>query len=125
MVRKTSAEYSRVAREKYKNDDKYRLMKLLQQAKIRAKKRNLICDLSIKDLLNLFPQDRKCPVLDIDLFWGSSGRGNRWNSPSIDRIDQNGNYTKDNIVIISWRANKIKGDCSIEELEAVLDFMKT
>ena len=100
-------------------------MKLLQQAKIRAKKRNLICDLSIKDLLNLFPQDRKCPVLDIDLFWGSSGRGNRWNSPSIDRIDQNGNYTKDNIVIISWRANKIKGDCSIDELEAVLDFMKS
>jgi hypothetical protein len=119
------AEYCKRNRDKYKEDDRYRLNKLLQQAKIRATKRNLVFDIIIDDLLEKLPKDKKCPVLGIDLFWGNEGKGKRVNSPSIDRIDPKGNYTKDNIMIISWRANEIKSDASIEEIEAVLKYMKT
>jgi hypothetical protein len=122
--RKTSAEYSKTAREKYKTNDKYRLGLLLQQARVRSKKRGLICDLTIKDLLSIFPENRLCPVLGIELYWGTNGKGDRKHSPSLDRLDPKGNYTKENVVIISWRANEIKGDASIDEMEAVLEYMK-
>ena len=121
----TSSETNKKIRDKNKDNDVYRLKQLLQQAKIRAKKNNLICDITIDDLLELFPKNKKCPVLNIDLKWGSSGKGDRWRSPSLDRINPVGNYTKNNIKIISWRANKIKGDCSIEEIELVARYMKS
>ena len=121
----SSNEHQKKSREKYKDDNRYRLQKLLNQAKIRTIKKNIECDLTIEELLSIFPKNNKCPVLGIDLFWGSSGKGNRKHSPSIDRIDPKGNYTKDNIMIISWRANEIKKDCTVKEIEDVLKYMKT
>lgn len=46
------------------------------------------------------------------------------NSPSIDRIDNLKGYTKENIKIISHRANAIKRDASVEEVEKILKYMK-
>lgn len=37
-------------------------------------------------------------------------------SPSLDRIDNDIGYVKDNIWVISQRANQMKGDASKEEL---------
>jgi hypothetical protein len=124
-MRKTTAEYSRISREKNKNNHKYRLRKLLEGARVRAKRYNIVCDLTLEDLIDLYPKDNLCPVLNIPLFWGSSGKGNRNNSPSLDRIDPKGNYSKDNICIISWRANLLKSDASLEEIEALYMYMKT
>lgn len=123
-MKKTSAQWCREYREKYKDNDKYRLNRLLQQARVRAKKNDLICDLTIDDLLDIFPKDKICPVLNIPLFWGSSGKSNRNNSPSLDRFDPKGNYTKNNVQIISWRANMLKSDATFEEIEAIYKFMK-
>src|SRR5262252_1025870 len=52
----------------------------------------------------------RCPILGIPLFY-TEGRQSD-NSPSIDRIDSNRGYTPDNIVVISWRANRLKGSAS-------------
>jgi hypothetical protein len=41
------------------------------------------------------------------------------NSPSIDRIDPARGYIKENIWVISHRANQIKSDASHEELKLV------
>lgn len=121
---KTSAEYSKIAREKHKNNDKYRLRKLLESARVRAKRNNIVCDLTLEDLIDLFPQDKKCPVLNIPLFWGNSGKGQRDNSPSLDKINPKGAYTKDNVCIISWRANMLKSDATFQEIEAIYYYMK-
>lgn len=124
MMAKTSAEYSKIAREKHKNNDKYRLRKLLEAARVRAKRNNIVCDLTLEDLIDLFPKDKICPVLNIPLFWGNSGKGNRDHSPSLDKINPKGAYSKDNVCIISWRANMIKSDATFKEIEAIYWYMK-
>jgi hypothetical protein len=49
--------------------------------------------------------------------------GFRENSPSIDRIDSTKGYTPDNIQIISWKANRIKGYATLQELEMLLAYL--
>ena len=64
-----------------------------------------------------------CPILGIPL---SVGIGRQHNgSPSLDRVNNSKGYTPGNIRVISWRANNIKHDATIEELEKVLTYMKT
>lgn len=71
-----------------------------------------------------------CPILGIKLNYdgtnesksGYSGRMD--NSPSIDRIDSNKGYTADNIHVISWRANRIKNDSTVEELRLLANYME-
>lgn len=83
--------------------------RLFKSAKGSAKNRGIQFELEKKDIL--IPL--KCPILDIDLYFNNKMGGN---SPSIDRIDSNLGYTKDNIVICSWRANHIKGDATVNEM---------
>lgn len=67
-----------------------------------------------------------CPILGIVLNYD----GNEYSgwvrddlSPSIDRIDSNKGYIKDNIQVISWRANRIKNDSTPEELLKIANYM--
>lgn len=83
-----------------------------------AKKRNLEFTLEEKDIV--IPS--VCPVLGIPLFLVGGKRTD--NSPSVDRVDSTRGYTKDNVRIISWRANKLKQDASLEEVEKILSYMK-
>ena len=86
--------------------------------KIRANKKNLKFDLTKEDII--IPN--KCPVFGINLHLTKK---NNWiNSPSIDRIDSKKGYTKDNIIVVSRRANVLKKDATIEELEKLASFYK-
>ena len=119
------AEHCAKYREAHKLDTSFRLNKLLQQAKVRAKKRGLPCTIDLAYLIKEFPIDSKCPVFGTDLFWGISGKGDRNNSPSLDRLNPELGYTIDNVRIISWKANRIKSDANIKDIEAVLKYMKS
>jgi len=63
-----------------------------------------------------------CPILGIPLNYLGTGVA-CWsrtdNSPSIDQLIPGKGYHKDNINIISWRANRIKNDGTYEELFAI------
>jgi len=90
---------------------------MLALARQRAKRSGLEFTLKREDVS--IPE--RCPVLDIPLFRGK--RAAKDNSPSLDRIDSRRGYTPDNIAVISWRANRLKGDATIQELVLVLKYV--
>ena len=79
--------------------------------------------LTAEELLQLIPKDLKCPVFGTKF---SFGKGHNWkykqNSMSVDRIDNNKGYNKDNIVIVSFKANAMKSSATLKELYQVADF---
>ena len=87
---------------------------LLRSAKGRAKNKNLNFDIT----LNNFELVDTCPLLNIPL---TSNLGMvSDNSYSLDRIDNNKGYIKGNVWVVSERANALKGDASLEELELLV-----
>ena len=63
-----------------------------------------------------------CPVLGIELDYFADGR--KENSPSFDRLDSSKGYVKGNVIIMAWRANRIKNDGTAEEHRRIYEFMK-
>lgn len=94
---------------------------MLSGAKSRAKKKGLEFSLTKDDIE--IPET--CPIFGIPIK-RNDGSGFHNNSPSLDRIDNNLGYTKDNVRVISNRANLLKCDASLEELELLLkDALRT
>jgi hypothetical protein len=91
---------------------------LLQNARERARKQGLPFDLVVEDVV--IPET--CPVLGIPLF--ISGGTLTANSPTIDRVVPELGYVRGNVAVISWRANSLKKDGTVEELKAVVDWME-
>ena len=87
------------------------------RAKYRAKQKGLEFSLTKEDIL--IPE--VCPLLGIKII---SQAKDRLHSPSLDRIDSNRGYTPDNIWIISSRANTLKNDASLQELELLVENLK-
>jgi hypothetical protein len=87
------------------------------------KERSNDVTLTAEELLELIPKDLKCPVFGTKF---SFGKGHNWkfkqNSMSVDRIDNNKGYHKDNIVIVSFKANVMKSSATLKELYQVADF---
>ena len=115
-------EYSRKYNSKMRLDFNYRLQMLINASKQRALLKNREHSITVDDLIALWPVDGNCPVFGFPLQFNSGGF--RETSPSVDRIDSTKGYTLDNIQILSWKANRIKAYATVEELEAVVSFMK-
>ena len=107
---------------KKRESHEYRIKMLLSASKARARNKGREHSITIEDIYELWPPDNKCPVFGIELEWNSTGF--RDTSPSIDRIDSLKGYTKENIQIISWKANRLKSSATIEDLELLLSYMK-
>ena len=92
---------------KMSNSVKYLCSNMLAQAKRRAKANGRVFDLTLKDLQRLVVP--RCPILRTELIWEyGHGLGLGAHSPSLDRIDNSRGYTKDNVAIISHKANGMK-----------------
>ena len=87
-------------------------------AKSRAKKRGLEFRLLPTDII--IP--RNCPCCGRALRKGVGQPGAA--SPSLDRHDNNKGYTPENVEVICFRCNELKADASVDELTAVLNYMK-
>lgn len=92
---------------------------LMCRARDRAKKAGLEFNLTYDDII--IPD--LCPILGLKLERNSGGKPSP-RSPSLDRIIPALGYIKGNVRVISHRANTIKNDASIEELEAVIRYIK-
>ena len=78
-----------------------------------ARKRGLDFDIERKD----FPVPLTCPVLGIPLDWETYNT-----TPSLDRIDNSKGYVPGNVIIVSRRANRLKDNATIAELQAIASF---
>ena len=89
--------------------------------KATAKKNNVLFTIKLEDLE--FPE--YCPLLGIRLdYQAIKGKGSFDNYPTIDRLDSTKGYIKGNGWIISSRANRIKNDSTIEEMELIVKNLK-
>lgn len=86
---------------------------LWRGAKSRARRAGILFDLDPEDIV--IPTH--CPVLGIPLAIADGRQQD--NSPSLDRIDYRKGYVRGNIEVISWKANRIKSNATIEELMKV------
>jgi len=84
-------------------------------AKMRAQKQGLEFTLALSDIS--IPEI--CPLLHVPLEKGIKGFCRPY-APSIDRIDPRLGYTKQNVWVVSFRANTIKQNASLEELDLVV-----
>lgn len=101
------AHYTAYMREKYRNDPIHRAKQIA-----RVKKRGVEFSLTEDDIVvPVF-----CPVLGISIAFEDGPR--RDSTPSIDRIDPKKGYVPGNVQVVSWRANKIKQDATLDELRA-------
>jgi len=86
---------------------------LLCKAKGRAKKNNLPFDLTLEDI----EVPTHCPLLGILLAVGDGCH--KPNSPTIDRLIPKLGYVRGNVWIISYKANTIKNNSTLEEFQAI------
>ena len=92
--------------------------KMLERAKSRAKKNNLPFNLELNDII--IPE--RCPLLGIKI--ESTEVRNSPNNPSLDKIIPEKGYIKGNVWVISNRANTLKNDASLQELELLVENLK-
>lgn len=112
--RKTDAEYRKYLSDidkKYYKSERGIKQKLLERAKSRAKGKGLECSITIDDII----LPKVCPILEIPLKPGDSY--DYMNSYSLDRIDNEKGYTKDNIRVISTLANMMKNCATKDQLK--------
>lgn len=93
--------------------------RLLQSARCRARKKNLEFTIKLSDIT--IPS--VCPMLGIAISRKGVGAA-RAESPSIDRINSTKGYTPDNIAVISWRANMLKNNMTVEEARLLLAYLE-
>lgn len=85
--------------------------RILVTLKTRSKSKNIKFNLTIKDIC--IP--KICPILKIPIILTNSRL--KYNSPSVDRIDNTKGYEKGNIQIISNLANCMKNEATPEQLK--------
>jgi hypothetical protein len=97
---------------------------MLSRCKYRAHQRGIPFNLTKDDIV--IP--KTCPVLGIELrqlsMEDEPQKGYHTNAPSLDRIIPELGYVKGNVRVISARANLLKNDATISELELVLKDLK-
>lgn len=98
-------------KQKRENSRKNHVSTMLANAKKRAIKKGLEFSLTKEDII--IPE--LCPILGVPFITGT--KGNYDFTPTIDRIDNSKGYTKDNIQIISNKANSMKNSADFEMLK--------
>lgn len=98
---------------------KYPLKSQIYNARSRAKKAGVPFEISEDEI----EMPTHCPVLGIPLVPGPSS-GTVHDSPSLDRLVPSKGYVPGNVRVISQRANKIKSDATLEELEALTVWLR-
>jgi hypothetical protein len=92
---------------------------MVQQAQQRAKKTRAPFAITWEDVV--IPA--LCPLLGIPLLRDTHCKFHP-NNPSLDRILPDKGYVPGNVWVISWRANVLKNNATLEEIERLAQFLR-
>ena len=107
----------------YKRYRENPIPQLIYNFKKRAKLAGVPFSLTPKDIREkLDLVGTECPILGIKMQISKFGSKNNDLTPSIDRIDPKKGYVKENLIVVSMKANRIKTDATVEEIRKVADF---
>ena len=95
-------------------------LRMLCSARFRAKQENVPCSITEHD----FDIPEHCPILGTPLKPNFGRGGWKDDSPSLDKIIPEKGYIPGNIAVISFRANRLKNNASLEEIEKVAAWLK-
>lgn len=93
------------------------IQSLITRTKVYAKKRNIEFSITKDDIKEV----THCPILGIKLTYRQFGK-TLMSKGSLDRIDNSKGYVPGNVQIISWRANRLKSDTTLEEMKAFAEY---
>lgn len=89
-----------------------------EAARGRAKRKKLPFNIEVSDII--IPE--VCPVLGLSL---EINKGTpKSNSPVLDKIENDKGYVKGNVRVISSRANRIKSDLTVDQVEKLYRYCK-
>lgn len=120
--RATKRRYKEKHRERYRETQRNWKRKnpvklLLWYAKSRAKRYGLPFNLTEEDIV--IPT--RCPVLGIPLVKLAVGV-RQDGTPSLDKVVNSRGYVRGNVLVVSWRANGLKGDATKKEMTKLAEF---
>jgi hypothetical protein len=84
--------------------------RILQQSRSRAKRKGIDFNLELEDII--IPNE--CPLLGLPFIIGT--KDNYEQTHSLDRVDPTKGYTKDNVWVVTKKANSMKNSATKEEL---------
>jgi hypothetical protein len=113
--KKNRIKYANHDKTKHRKDPRHRM---LSGARKRAEQKGLDFNITLADICIPTP----CPLLHIPIAVGE--RGFHAGSPTIDRKDPSKGYVPSNVWVVSWRANLLKNNATVEELETLLGSLK-
>ena len=94
---------------------------MLKGCRDRARKNNVYFDITIEELNAMWPEDGLCPVFGITLALDNPTIAD--DSPSLDRFNNDVGYTRDNCTIISMKANRMKSNATVAEMQLLVNWM--
>ena len=100
-----------------RTNPRYFISKMLQHARNRAELYNRDFEITVDDIY--IP--KTCPVLGMKLVHGWEDDEN---SPTLERIDNNKGYLKENIMVVSALSNRIKNSATPKQILTVGWFYK-
>jgi hypothetical protein len=84
---------------------------------IRDDKRKIFSDLTLQQLIDLWnKQNGKCAISGSQMSHQRNKRQHNMSNCSVDRIDSSKDYTLNNIQLVCWTVNRMKGENTQEEL---------
>lgn len=96
--------------------------RLWWKAKQRTQESGVDFSITLDDVRTAWPSDNRCPALGIVLRQGKEKIHDA--SPTLDRINPAWGYVPGNIAVLSYAANRAKGNLSAEQLSCIADWMR-
>ena len=108
-----------------KNRQKYRYVNTFyqqfNQRRLNAIKKGIPFTITFEEI----EQPKYCPVLGLELNYFWSGQDRRDPAKAcIDKLIPSLGYIPGNVFVISWRANFLKSNASLDELEKILNYVR-